>query len=362
MAGLIEYAAATGGAKPSPAAAPSPGQRGGPFAGSFTNPLYHGADPCVVRHGGSYYACQTGPGNRIEIWKSPTLTARGECRVVWTAPDRGWNRAQVWAPELHRIGGRWYIYYAASSGHNAAHRMGVLAATTDDPQGPFEDAGQLYTGDHVATGAQNRWAIDGTVLTLRDRLYFAWSGWEDHRDVQHLYLAEMSSPTTIATDRLKLCPNDCHPWERVGERHWERGLHEGPQFLRRNGRVLLVYSCSGSWQPTYKLGMLYMDERSDPMSSGAWTKYPAPVFESTRDVFGVGHCCFTESPDGTEDWLLYHSKRFRWDCWSREVRAQKFTWRADGFPDFGRPASSGVPIALPSGDTAPAAEPARRVA
>src|SRR5688500_5970473 len=189
MAGLIEYAAATGGAEPSPAAAPSPGQRGGPFAGSFTNPLYHGADPCVVRHGGAYYACQTGPGNCIEIWKSPTLTARGERRVVWTAPDRGWNRAQVWAPELHRIDGRWFIYYAASSGHNAAHRMGVLAATTDDPQGPFEDAGQLYTGDHLDTSAQNRWAIDGTVLTLRDRLYFAWSGWEDHRDVQHLYLA-----------------------------------------------------------------------------------------------------------------------------------------------------------------------------
>ena len=81
----------------------------------------------------------------------------------------------------------------------------------------------------------------------------------------------------------------------------------------------------------------------------SWKKFPAPVFESTPDVFGVGHCCFTQSPDGTEDWMLYHSKRFRHDCWSREVRAQRFTWNTDGFPDFGRPVPSGVALALPAG-------------
>ena len=199
----------------------------------------------VARHEGWYYACQRGPGNQLEVWKSRTPVERGECRVVWTAPRQGWNRAQVWAPELHYLRGRWYLYYAASDGRNATHRMGVLAATTDDPQGPYEDAGQLYTGDELATGSNNRWAIDGTVFALRNQLYFLWSGWEADDDVQHLYLAKMSDPTTVASNRVRICPNDCHPWERVGERHHERGLHEGPQVLVRNGRVLLVYSCSG---------------------------------------------------------------------------------------------------------------------
>jgi GH43 family beta-xylosidase len=317
---------------------------------SFTNPLYAGADPWVVRHEGWYYFCQAGPGGRLEVWKSRSLVHRGERRVVWTPPPRGWNRAQVWAPELHFVRGRWHLYYAASDGRNCNHRMGVLRASTDDPQGPYEDGGQLYTGDDLATGRHGRWAIDGTVFELRGRLYFLWSGWEDDRDVQHLYVATMSDPCTVNSNRMRLCPNNCHPWERVGEKHEERGLHEGPQVLRGNGKLFLVYSCSGSWQPTYKLGLLYMDESADPMDAASWKKHDAPVFDSTRDVFGVGHCCFTQSPDGTEDWILYHSKRFRWDSWTREVRAQRFAWRESGFPDFGRPAASGEPLMLPSGD------------
>jgi GH43 family beta-xylosidase len=327
-----------------------------PGATHFTNPLYDGADPCVVRHGDKYYASRVGPGGRIEIYHSRSPVDRGAGVVVWTPPNHGWNRAQVWAPELHRVQGRWYVYYAASSGHNAAHRMGVLAATGDNPQGEYVDCGQLYTGDDVTNRTPNRWAIDGTVFELHDRLYFVWSGWEEDRDIQHLYIAPMSDPLTVSGNRVRICPNDCHPWERVGERRHERGLHEGPQVLHRHGRLILVYSCSGSWQPTYKLGMLHMDQRSDPVDPGAWTKCPSPVFESTSDVFGVGHCCFTTSPDGSEDWLLYHAKRHRAEGWHREVRAQPFIWRPDGFPDFGRPVSSGVVLRRP------AESPARRVA
>ena len=324
---------------------------------TFTNPLYKGADPYVVRHDGWYFLCQAGPGGRIEVWRSRTLTRRGECRVVWTPPRTGWNRAQIWAPELHLLDGRWHIYYAASNGRNANHRMGVLRATTDDPQGSYADAGQLYTGDDVTTGSDNRWAIDGTVLPLHGRLYFLWSGWADHRDVQHLYIARMSDPCTISSNRVRLAPNDCHPWERVSEQDFERGLHEGPQVLVRNGKVFLVYSCSASWQPTYKLGMLHMDAGADPMDARSWRKLNRPVFASTPDVFGVGHCCFTTSPDGAEDWLLYHAKRFRTDCWDRVVRAQPFTWRLDGFPDFGSPVPSNAVLPVPSGDS----EPVRRL-
>lgn len=330
----------------------------GAVPGTFTNPLFRGADPFVARLDGRYYYCQAAGGNRIEVFQSRSPIERGEGRVAWTAPRSGWNRAQVWAPELHRLAGRWYLYYAASDGRNANHRMGVLAAKTDEPQGPYEDAGPLYTGDDLHCGSRNRWAIDGTVFELRGSLYLLWSGWEADDDLQHLYVARMSDPTAVCTNRVRICPNDCHPWERVGEGHGERGLHEGPQVLVRGGRVILVYSCSGSWQPTYKLGMLYMDEHADPLDPNAWTKLPAPVFESTRDVFGVGHCCFTLSPDGTEDWMLYHSKRNRYDCWQREVRAQRFTWTEDGFPDFGRPAASGVLLPFPA-STPP---PARRVA
>lgn len=318
---------------------------------TFVNPLYPGADPWIARKDGFYYLVHSTGGSSIAVWKSDRLTNRGQRAVVWRAPRFAWNSTMVWAPELHYLRGKWYIYYAAAArSDNATHRMGVLEAETDDPQGPYKDRGMLYTGDDIEHRRNNRWAIDGTVLEVNNRLYFLWSGWEDHRDLQYLYIARMENPWTIASDRVKLCPNDTHLWERVSESRSQRGLHEGPVALVRNGKIFLTYSCSGSWETTYKLGMLHADEKSDPMDPRSWTKLPDPVFQSTRDVFGVGHCCFTRSPDDSEDWMLYHAKNSRADGWSRTVRMQKFTWKPDGFPDFGQPVQTGQELTAPSGE------------
>ena len=316
--------------------------------GAFANPLYDGADPYVVRHGDEYFTCCTGPRGRLEVWRSASLLERGTCAVIWTPPRCGWNRAEVWAPELHYVRGHWYVYYAASNGRNENHRMGVLRSVTDDPQGQFQNLGQMYTGDDVAGKTNNRWAIDGTVLDLAGQLYFAWSGWEDHRDVQHLYMARMSDPATVSSNRVRLCPNNCHEWEHVGETRAQRGLHEGPAFLHRHGRLFLVYSCSGSWEPTYKLGLLSMPESADPMDPASWTKHPSPVMQSTADVYGIGHCSFTTSADGREDWILFHSKKTKRHGWPRSVHAQRFGWTADGLPDFGRPLKAGERMPAPA--------------
>jgi GH43 family beta-xylosidase len=316
---------------------------------TFANPIYTGADPWIVRHDDVYYSCNTGRGGRIEVWKSDSMIDRQECATVWSPPRLGWNRGEVWAPELHWIQGSWFIYYAASDGHNAKHRMGVLKSLTADPQGEYEDLGQLYTGDDLTGRTDNRWAIDGTVLELNEQLYFIWSGWEDHRDIQHLYIATMSDPATISSSRARLCPNDCHDWELVGESRAHRGLHEGPAFLRRNGRVFLIYSCSGSWQKSYKLGMLSMRENANPMDPTSWTKHARPVFTSTEHVFGIGHCSFTTSIDGSEDWIIYHRKNARKEGWDRSVHAQRFSWTANGLPLFGAPIAPSEKLAMPAG-------------
>jgi GH43 family beta-xylosidase len=307
--------------------------------------LWEGADPWVLLHNGQYFWCHS-TGDRIEVSRSDRLDARGQQRVVWTAPRVGWNRAQVWAPELHFVRGRWYIYYAASGGRNVTHRMGVLECEGSDPLGRWIDRGMLYTGDDPAARRDNEWAIDGTILERGNKLYFIWSGWEHGRDVQYLYAAPMSDPATIAGPRVKLCANDTHLWERVGESAAQRGLHEGPAILRRNGRIFLVYSCSGSWQTSYKLGMLVADERADLLDPKSWAKVPQPVFAPTRDVYGVGHCSFTTSPDGRQHYIVYHSKTSRREGWDRVVRVQRFAWTEDGWPDFGRPMPDNVGVAV----------------
>lgn len=324
-----------------------------PAAGppTFVNAVYEGADPWVYRHtDGNYYFAQTEGDVGVAVWKSDRLTDKGTKRVVWMAPEQGWNTAEVWAPELHYLNGKWYIYYAADSGENKDHRMGVLESVGQDPQGEYIDRGMLYTGDDIAGQTDNRWAIDGTPVEMNGRLYFLWSGWEDTRDEQWLYIAEMENPWTIKTNRVRIADNDDHLWERVSESLDERGLNEAPQVLRRDGWVHLIYSASGSWQPSYKLGRISIREGADPMDPANWKKHPEPVFTGNERVHGVGHASFTRSPDGTEDWIVYHSKIDTEPGWRRNVRIQRFGWNADGTPDFGEAVPAGVPLPLPSGE------------
>lgn len=317
---------------------------------TFVNPIYEGADPWIIRRNGEYFLCQSEGNQGISICRSRRLTDKGSKRIVWRAPARGWNSGQVWAPELHCLDGKWYIYYAASDGRNANHRMGVLQAAGDDPCGAYIDKGMLYTGDDFVGRTANRWAIDGTPLQVDGRLYLVWSGWAGKEDVQHLYIAPMSNPWTMAGKRVRLCGNADYTWERVGEKPRERGLSEGPQVLRRNGRIFIIYSCSSSWDPTYKLGMIYTHEGANPLSPNSWKKHPHPVFAGSGKVHGVGHASFTTSPDETEDWIVYHTKISPRPGWQRAVCIQKFGWTPEGMPDFGRPTPLGTPIVAPSGE------------
>jgi GH43 family beta-xylosidase len=94
--------------------------------------------------------------------------------------------------------------------------------------------------------------------------------------------------------------------------------------------------------------MLSMNENADPMNPASWTKHPAPVMDSTDHVFGIGHCSFTTSPDGREDWILFHAKKSRREGWDRHVFAQPFGWSAGGLPVFGRPVDPGQELAAPT--------------
>jgi GH43 family beta-xylosidase len=197
------------------------------------------------------------------------------------------------------------------------------------------------------------------VLSHGGRRYFLWSGWADDRDEQWLYIAEMVNPWTVSSNRVRLCANDDFVWERVGESPAGRGLNEGPQVLQRQGRVFVVFSASGSWETSYKLGMLELRPGGNPLLARDWIKYPEPVLAATDRVWGVGHCSFTQSPDGTEDWIAFHAKVERAHNWKRVIHVQPFSWDATGRPVFGQPIAGGEPLALPSNLAIAAVAPLR---
>jgi GH43 family beta-xylosidase len=320
---------------------------------TFVNPVASGQDPWVVRHEGSYYLVES-KNRGIYVYESPKLTDPKQNEVrVWLAPETGWNRGHIWAPELHLIHGRWYIYYAAgAAGPPFIHqRSGVLESEGSDPQGPYVDRGMLYTGDDLATGRDAIWAIDLTVARLNGQLYAVWSGWKENsatdRTPQHLYIAPMSNPWTISGTRVRIS-SPTETWEDGPE----LDLNEGATFLLHGGRTFIVYSARESWLPDYRMGQLSLRDGADPLDPASWIK-SGPVFAGYGEVYGVGHASFTTSPDSTEDWVVYHSKTAETPGWERVIRLQPFGWKPDGSPDFGTPVPSGEPIPMPSGACAP---------
>ena len=318
-----------------------PAQAGAPSddRATFTNPIVRsGADPWVIRRDGHYYYCQS-HGGGIMIAQADRLEeiGKGPCAIVWK-PPRGMPPRDLWAPELHHLRGKWYIYVAADDGANRNHRMIVLEGTTQNPRDPF-----LYKARLAA--ATDRWAIDGTVLQMPgDRLYFIWSGWEGFENVaQNLYIAPLTNPWTIQGDRVCLSRPE-HDWEKRGTPL----INEGPVALWHGDSLSVVYSASGSWGDDYCLGLLRWNG-SDVLKPRSWEKSPKAIFSRTFDVFGPGHCSFTRSPDGREDWVVYHAAKRSGAGWDRDVRIQPFTWNPDGTPNLGRPVSPGVRLKVPSG-------------
>jgi hypothetical protein len=176
-------------------------------------------------------------------------------------------------------------------------------------------------------------------------LYFIWSGWPGTTDgLQNLYIAPMSDPLTISGPRVLLAtPNQT----------WESWIEEGPEVLQRNGRVFLIYAANLSWTDNECLGML-VNTDGNYLNPNSWSKSTAPVFSTfigtNGSVFGPGHCGFTKSLDGTQDWIVYHAAKFSGAAWDRNIRMQSFSWTPTGYPSFGQPVPAGIPLPIPSGD------------
>ncbi|WP_139822933.1 glycoside hydrolase family 43 protein [Massilibacteroides vaginae] len=316
---------------------------------NFTNPLRYGADPFMIKQEGKYYTIFS-KDNGFTVTESRFLTKFEREEKVWTPPQNAWNSFNLWAPEIHPINGKWYIYYAASVHNGApfyAQRTGVLES--DSPFGPYIDKGKVYTGDDPEQKKDNCWAIDMTVLQHKGKNYAVWSGWErlhDHHDVdQYLYIAELINPWTVGKRVLLSKP----------ELDWEKGdhivLHEGPQILQHDNDIFIFYSTRGSWTKHYKMGQLRLKSSdSDPLVADSWIKSPEPVFQGTATVHGVGHASVTTSPDDKEHWIYYHSKKALDGGWdNREVYLQKFTFDKHGNPIFGAPKGRGE-LKRPSGE------------
>ncbi|WP_366290362.1 family 43 glycosylhydrolase [Paenibacillus sp. AN1007] len=318
---------------------------------TFTNPmLEQRADPWVYRHtDGYYYFSASVPAfDRIEIRRAATLEALRDAEPVtaWTKRETGPMSANIWAPEIHFIDGKWYIYYAAAhtSETNEGlfdHRMYVLENAAANPlEGKWEEKGQIRT-------KWESFALDATTFEHRGTRYLVWAQKDPNIDGNsNLYICEMENPWTLRGEQVMIATPE-YDWEIIGFK-----VNEGAAVLHRNGRLFISYSASAT-DHHYCMGLLTADENADLLDPASWVKSPEPVFQTSEEngQYGPGHNSFTVSPDGQTDILIYHARNYKeiegdplYDP-NRHARAQILHWKEDGTPDFGTPVPDGQTVA-----------------
>lgn len=246
------------------------------------NSNHNPRDPSIIHHNGLYYHCFS-QRNEICICVSETLECLDAAKInVVYIPDKEEYGHELWAPELHIIDGKCYIYVAMDDGDNYHHRMYVLENDSNNPLDGYKMHGKL-------SDSTNKWAIDGTVFKYHDKLYTVWSGWEGDENVaQHLYIAEMSDPFTICSSRRLICSPD-QPFEQGScDGITAPYINEGPFPFYDNDDLYILYSGSGSWDVHYCVIALKLNGK-DPLKD-EWLKADSPFLKSNDILKGPGHC------------------------------------------------------------------------
>lgn len=321
---------------------------------TFTNPLLSsGPDPYSTYHDGFYHYTST-EGNKLVLKRVKNLANLNDAEVktIWIPPEGTLYSRDIWAPEVHYIDGKWYVYFAADNGDNNTHRMYAVENTSENPfEGTFEFKGKI-------ADATDKWAIDGNVFRYSGQLYMIWSGWEgDENGQQDIFIAKMKNPLEIEGERVKIS-TPTYDWEK----HWNTGIsdrnppqvlvNEGPQFLSHDDKIFIVFSASGCWTDYYSLGLLTFTGTEDLLDAKSWIKSEEPIFTQSPEnsVYAPGHNSFFKSPDGTQDWILYHANsKPGQGCGNlRSPRMQKLYWDTDGKPYLSAPMPENVILEIPS--------------
>jgi len=299
------------------------------------------ADPWVYLHSDGYYyfTASVPEYDRIELRRARSLHELRDAEAVtaWIKPETGPMSDLIWAPELHRIHGKWYLYFAAAKSREIVnglfdHRMFVLENGSDNPlEGEWLERGQIIT-------QWDSFALDATVFEHQDVHYLVWAQKDPSIEGNsNLYIAALKNPWTIQKPQVMLTKPELD-WETKGFL-----VNEGPAVLKRHGQIFITYSASAT-DENYCMGMLSASEDADLLNPDAWEKSSSPVFATNEEVgqYGPGHNSFTVDEQG-QDVIVYHARTYTeiegdplYDP-NRHTRAQVFTWSMDKKPNFDKP-------------------------
>ena len=298
------------------------------------------ADPYVYKHtDGTYYFTASIPAyDGIVLRHSDTLAGLKDAEEVrvWQKHDKGIMSEHIWAPELHYLDGKWYIYYAGGDIDDVwVIRPYILECADQDPMtGNWVEKGKMTRAEEDEFSFE-AFSLDGTVFENRGKHYYIWAEKVGvGKQISNLYIAEMENPCKLKTVQVLLTTPD-YDWERIG--FW---VNEGPAVIHHDGKIYMTYSASETGA-AYCMGMLSISEDADLLDPAMWKKERYPVLETNAEkgIYGPGHNSFTEDEQGNPI-MVYHARteeKIEGNPLynpNRHAMLMKLTWGEDGRPVF----------------------------
>lgn len=308
------------------------------------------SDPFITydKKTGYYYFVASCQDNALTLSRSKKvgdILRSGEEKVVF---ECGKNSifGPMWAPEMYKIGNRYYIYTSCREKWDDnvfcyPKRLLILKSKTEDPFDGFE----FGSKPDVSV-----FAIDPTVGFINGKQYICYSQ-VDQSGVQILVIREMKDPLTF-TENASEISRPTLEWELAEGYRGRSAINEGAFFLKKGGRTFIVYSANGCWSDDYCLGVLEYTG-GEVCSKDSWKKSLAPLFVKGNGIFGVGHAAFFTSPDESEVWCAYHcllNSNPERKPMDRQTCIQKISFDIENYPVMGSPVGVNVAIAAPSGE------------
>ena len=318
---------------------------------TYPNPfIEERADPFVTKgQDGYYYFTASYPAykkaqngyDRIILRRSETVSGLRTAKehTIWKAHEKGNMAVHIWAPEMHFIGGKYYIFFAAGDRDEVWHiRPYMLVCAGDDPiNDEWLELGRVKPsqGDERSFGD---FSLDMTHFEHKGEHYLIWA--EKNSDsVLMMGKIDPSEPNKLISLPILLTKPE-YDWEIVRHR-----VNEGPSVLKTEDKIIVFFSASGTGEE-YCMGMLWADAENDLMDISSWHKSDKPVL-STCDLngeAGPGHNSFITDENG-KLLIVYHarpSSHLEKKCGSyfeeslydpcRHARIREIEFREDGLP------------------------------
>ena len=277
----------------------------------YTTRLYnkeniYGADPSVTYRDGYYYYTYFDSQQRIYVSKSRSLEevleggssgwGHGDASCIYTPKSGDELGADIWAPELEYLDGKWYIYVCGvpyGYTHNTANeRMFVLECKGDDPTGEYKAPVLL-----CPNGFSGRYAIDGHAFYYRNKLYYTFSGQKSSDSEPRIYICTMSDPTHVNNDAVNISKSS--------------KLEEGPCTIVDGDDLYLMYSLGTfngkTTSDDYHVQYYKLTGGTNPLNASQWTAKGTCLQHSTSmGIYCTGHNHIFKDADGSL-WTSYHA-------------------------------------------------------